>query len=122
MSHGSDGSMGDGDSPSSDEADTRWSQVAQRHYEPDGTEELTTTIVFALADAQNVSPTDIQSPPLYNCVDAPALEATLFGPNVAAEARQGTGSVEFRYTDYLVNVRSDGWVEVFEPTETESPD
>jgi hypothetical protein len=33
-------------------------------------------------------------------------------------SRRGVGTVEFRYTDYLVKVQSDGWVRVFEPGET----
>lgn len=121
MDRRSEDSTMDGDGPTADPA-THWSQVAQRHYEPDGAGELTTAIVFAIADAKDVSPIEIKSPPLYECVDAPALEDTFFGPNVAAESRQGMGTVEFRYTDYLVKVRSDGWIRVFEPTGTVSPD
>lgn len=121
MSPGSDDNTGFGDSRTAD-SDIRWSQVVQQHYEPDGTDELTTTIIFAIAEAEGVSPSEIQSPPLYTCIDAPALEDTFFGPDVTDKARHGTGTVAFRYTDYLVKVRSDGWVQVFEPTQTDSPD
>ncbi|MFC6862833.1 HalOD1 output domain-containing protein [Halomicroarcula sp. GCM10025817] len=98
-------------------ATTHWSQVAQRHYEPDGRGELTTAIVYAIAEAEGVSPSEVTSPPLYDIVDVPAIEGAFFGPNVAEESRQGVGSVEFQYTEYLVKVRSDGWVQVYEPTE-----
>jgi len=110
----------DGDGPTVD-PDTHWSQVTQRHYEPDGTGELTTPIVFAIADAKGVSPSELKSPPLYECVDASTLEDTFFGPDVADEPRHGMGTVKFQYTDYLVKVRSDGWIRVFEPTETDPP-
>lgn len=101
--------------------DTRGSQAAQRHYDPDEMGELTVAIVFAIAEAAGVSPTEMKSPPLYTAIDASALEDTLFGPNVADESRQGTATVEFRYTDYLVEVRSDGWIQVFESTDTDLP-
>lgn len=120
MNDRSERSTMDGDD-STAEPDTHWSQVVQQNYKSDGTEELTTAIVFAIADAKGVSPSDLKSPPLYECVDAPALEDAFFGPDVADESRQGTGTVEFRYTNYLVKVRSDGWIQVFEPTETDSP-
>jgi hypothetical protein len=91
------------------------SQAAQRHYDPDGTEELTTAIVYAVADAEDRPAGELRSPPLYESVDAAALERTFFGPDVAGESRQGVGTVEFRYAGYLVTVRSDGWIRVHEP-------
>lgn len=120
MTHRSDGSTMDDDDPTTT-PDTHWSQVAQRHYEPGGKGELTTAIVFAIAEARGVSPSEVKSPPLYEVVDAPALEDTFFGSDVADQSRQGTGTVEFRYTDLLVKVRSDGWIQVFESTEKDSP-
>lgn len=108
----------DRDDPRADPS-THWSQVAQYHYEPNGTGELTTAIVSAIAEAMGVSPSEVKSPPLYEVVDAAALEDTFFGPTVAGESRQGTGTVEFRYTDYLVKVRSDGWVQVYESAEAD---
>jgi hypothetical protein len=100
-------------------ADTHWTQVAQRLYEPDGRGELTTAIVYAIAEAEGISPSELKSPPLYECVDAAALEDTFFGPDVTVRSRQGVGTVEFHYTDYLVKVRSDRWIQVYEPTETD---
>ncbi|AUG49600.1 hypothetical protein BVU17_18620 (plasmid) [Haloarcula taiwanensis] len=76
-------------------------------------------MVYAIAEAEGVSPSEVKSPPLYECVDAAALEDTFFGPDVTGRSRQGVGSVKFHYTDYLVKVRSDGWIQVYEPTETE---
>jgi len=100
--------------------DVHWSQAAQRHYDPADTGELTTAIVFAIAEAMGVEPQEVKSPSLYECVDAAALEDTFFGPSVTGESRQGIGTVEFRYTEYLVTVRSDGWVQVYEPAETDT--
>ena len=106
----------DGDDPTSD-ADIHQSQVAQRHYEPDGNGELTTAIIYAIAEAEGVSPSEMTSPPLYESVDVPAIEDAFFGLDISHESQQGVGTVEFRYTDYLVTVRSDGWIQVYEPTE-----
>ena len=103
------------------DTDAGWSQAAQRHYEPNGEEELTTSIVFAIAETAGVSPSELKSTLLYNVIDAPALENTFFGPNTGNESRQGAGTVEFRYEDYLVKVQSDGWIRVFAPANTDSP-
>jgi len=97
--------------------ETHQSQVAQRHYEPDGQGELTTAIIYAIAEAEGVPPSAVTLPPLYESVDVPAIEGTFFGPDISDESRQCAGAVEFRYADYLVTVRSDGRVRVFEPTE-----
>ncbi|MFC4437168.1 MULTISPECIES: HalOD1 output domain-containing protein [Natrialbaceae] len=118
MSKKTDEGIMDGDDPTSG-ADTHWSQVAQRHYEPNGRGELTTAIVYAIAEGNGVSPTEVKSPPLYKCVDAAALEDAFFGPDVAGDSRQGVGTVEFQYTNYLVEIRSDGWIQVYEPTEAD---
>ncbi|MFB6166042.1 MAG: HalOD1 output domain-containing protein [Haloarculaceae archaeon] len=117
----SDGKAIDREDRATDGTERR-SQVAQRHFEPDGTEELTTAIVFAVADAMGVEPHEVRSPPLYESVDAAALEETFFGPGAVARSRSGAGSVEFHYVGYIVSVRSDGWIQVYERAETEAPE
>lgn len=106
------------DDPTSS-ANTHQTQVAQRHYEPNGQSELTTAIVFAIAEAEGVSPSEMKSPPLYESVDVPAIESVFFGPDVAGGSRQSVGTVEFQYSDYHVKVRSDGWIQVYESTGTD---
>jgi hypothetical protein len=108
------------DDPTLDQ-DAPWRQAAQRYYDPDRGGELTTDIVFAIADAANVPPKAVTSPPLYEVVDVAGIEDALFGPTISTGSRQGTGTVEFHYTDYLVKVRSDGWIQVYEATETDHP-
>lgn len=98
--------------------DTHWRQVAQRLYEPDRDGGLTTAIVFAIAEAADVSPGEVKSPPLYEAIDVAGVEDAFFGSR-GDVARQGTGTVEFRYAEFLVKVRSDSWIQVYEPTETE---
>ncbi|XVH30436.1 HalOD1 output domain-containing protein [Haloferacaceae archaeon DSL9] len=90
-------------------------QVAQYHYDSDSTHELTSAIVYAIAEAEGVSPSEITSPPLYEYVDASAIEDAFFGPKVGGKSRRGTGAVEFYYDGYFVNVNSDGWIQVYEP-------
>lgn len=101
--------------------DPQWTQVVQRHYEPERDEELVTAIVFALAEAERVAPAELTSSPLYEHVDAAALEESFFGPSSADTARQGAGTVEFRYLDYLVTISSDGWIQVYDRTDGELP-
>jgi hypothetical protein len=110
------------EAPTMDDSDAgaARSQLAQRHYDANGDGELTTAIVFAVAEAADVAPADLRAPPLYECIDAPALEATFFGPDATGGSRRGIGTVEFRYADYLVSVGSDGWIRVFEPAGSET--
>ncbi|RQG95097.1 HalOD1 output domain-containing protein [Natrarchaeobius chitinivorans] len=117
MSKRTDDGIMNGDGSTS--TDTHWSQLAQRHYEPNGQGELTTALVFAIAEAKGVSPPEVKSPPVYESVDIPAIEDAFFGPDLAGDSRQGVGTVEFQYTNYLVKVRSDGWIQVYEPTEAD---
>jgi Halobacterial output domain 1 len=88
--------------------------VEQAHYERAGRDDLTTTIIGAVAAAEGVSPTELKDPVLYECVDIGALENSFFGPSVAGERRDAVGSVEFGFGEYRVEVSSDGWVSVYE--------
>lgn len=99
--------------------DAHWQQAAQRLYEPERDGELTTAVVFAIADAADVSPRELKSPTLSEVLDVTGIETALFGCSTDTSDRNTTGSVEFRYTTYLVRVRSDGWIHVCEPTEPE---
>ncbi|GAB3670007.1 HalOD1 output domain-containing protein [Halopiger thermotolerans] len=96
-----------------------WQQTAQRLYEPERDGGLTTAIVFAIAEAKEVSPSEVKSPPLYESVDVAGIEDAFFGSKTRRASRQGAGTVEFCYADHLIKVRSDGWVQVYEPTGTE---
>lgn len=102
--------------------DGNWMQAAQRHYDPERDTELTTALVYAIAEAADVPPTDLKSPPLYECVDAAALENTFFGQKENGEQPESTGTVEFHYADYRVTVRNDGWIQVYETADTDTPD
>jgi len=91
-----------------------WTLVVQRQYDPEeGT--LATTLVFVVAEAMEVDPTQVQSPPLYDCIDARALERTFFATGPAGSPPHATGAVQFHYRDYLVRVRSDGHIAVYAP-------
>ena len=90
--------------------------VTQAHYERESHRDLTTEIIFAIADAADVAPVDLKDPPLYECVDIAAIEDGFFGPTVAGQTRDSEGSVSFRYNQYHVEVASDGWITVSEPT------
>lgn len=94
--------------------DESWLQVAQTYYEPAGDRELTTAIVTAIADAEGVDPMKLGPPLLYDVVDVPAIEQSFFGSRTGNRTRNATGATQFRYGRYLVKVRSDGWIEVFE--------
>jgi hypothetical protein len=88
--------------------------VEQAHYERGGRDDLTTTIIGAVAAVKRVSPTELKDPVLYDCVDIAALEDSFFGPSIVGERRDAVGSVEFGFGEYRVEVSSDGWVSVYE--------
>ena len=102
------------------EPEPSWTQLAQRRYDPDECRELATAVIFALAEAKGVSPTDMKSPLLYEVADVAAIEEMFFGPDIPETARQGIETVEFYFADYLVVVRSDGWIQVYD-TNTPEP-
>ena len=97
------------------DSDAEWTLAARTHYDPEADGELSTEVVYAIAEAEGVSPTDLTSPPLYDAIDITAVRNALFGPDVGRGGNVGLGVVEFRYADYLVEVRSDGWIRVYRP-------
>jgi hypothetical protein len=92
---------GSGDRPLAD---------AQAHYDHDEPHDLTTTIIFAVADAEGVDPPEIKTPPLYDYVDAVAVEEALFGPAHRRQNSNGTELITFCYRGHDITIRSDGWV------------
>lgn len=101
--------------------DKRWNQLVQRHYDPEQDGELTAAIIFAIAEAKGVSPDKVKSPPLYEVIDVPAIESSLLSSRTQGDSHQGTGTIQFCYTDNLVKIRSDGWIQVYETTESDQP-
>lgn len=96
-------------------ADTdQWIQVSQMHYDRENDGELATELVFAIAEAMDVDPLDYtKMPPLYESVDAQALEETFFGPSGADTQRDEAGAVTFMYDGHKVTLRSDGWIFIY---------
>ena len=114
-----DGSHAD-DDPTHD-GDAQWHQLAQRHYDPERDAELTTAIVYTVADAKEIEPNQLKSPLLYDVVDVPAIETAFFEGSANGDSPPGTGTVEFRFDGHLVKIRSDGWIQVYGTSErTES--
>ncbi len=91
-----------------------WTLVEQHHYDPAKDADLTTAVVFAVADAIDVSPLEVKSPPMYECVDLATLEAAFFGSDVVGRC-QGTGTVEFVYNEFIVGISINGWIRIYEP-------
>lgn len=96
-------------------ADTdQWRQVYQTHYDRENDGELATELVFAIAEVMDVDPLDhTKMSPLYESVDAQALEETFFGPSGADTQRDEAGAVTFMYTGHKVALRSDGWIFIY---------
>ena len=93
--------------------DGGWAFVTQAHYDPDEPRDLTTVIVGAIAEAEDVPIVEIEHPPLFDVVDVAGIDDALFGRPEAN--RDGTESrVEFRYDGYKVCVEADGWVIVYD--------
>lgn len=102
---------------SGDSVDTeRWTQVQQAHYDRNQEEELTTTLVFAIAAAKGVDPLDHDAmPPIYESIDVQSLEDAFFGPSGADTQRSQAGAVNFQYDGLTISLRADGWISVYEP-------
>jgi len=102
---------------STENVDTdQWVQVQQAHYDRTTEEELVTTLIMAIAEAKDVDPLDgAEMPPLYESLDAAALENTFFGPSGAGTDHQDGGAVTFQHSGCKVALRADGWIFVYEP-------
>ncbi|WP_254532775.1 HalOD1 output domain-containing protein [Natrinema gelatinilyticum] len=99
------------DTPRRERTHGGWTFMAQAHYDPDEPLDLTTVIIGAIAEADDIPITEIKNPPLYEVVDIAGIEDALFGRPKAN--RNGTDStVEFRYNGYKISVEADGWVTV----------
>lgn len=87
--------------------------VTERVHDPNGREDLTTSIVGAVADAEGVELTKLGRPPLYDAVDVCALETILFGdPTRLGSSTART--VQFSFHGYRVSVDTSGSIRVFE--------
>ncbi|WP_254545325.1 HalOD1 output domain-containing protein [Halomarina pelagica] len=94
-------------------ADGGWDFVTQAHYDPAESRDLTTVIIGAIADTENVPGVEVKTPPLYEMVDVTGIENALFG-RPDANRNDTDSTVEFRYNQYKVSVDADGWVTVAE--------
>jgi hypothetical protein len=94
-----------------------WRLATQTQYDRDDDTELAATIVYAVADVKGVDPLDPSLPPLYDSVDAAALEETFFGPRETGPERDESGAVTFTYDGCKVALQSDGWISIYESVE-----
>jgi hypothetical protein len=104
-----------------DDPDPPRSPVAQRHYDPTEPIELTTAIVFTVADAMDVDPRAVSTQPLYECVDVEAVETALFSTEPVS-SRCEPDAIEFGYVAFRIRVQRDGWILVFELADESSPE
>ena len=87
--------------------------AVDEHYEPEGQQTLSETVVEAVAKAEGVAPTDL--PPLYETVDLEALERLFEQP--------GTDAVfSFEFETWNVFVAADGRVRVCDATQSTAPE
>ncbi|MFC7138124.1 HalOD1 output domain-containing protein [Halobaculum litoreum] len=93
-----------------------WIASGRRRYVVDSDDELTTAIVFAVADARAVAPEEIGDPSLYDCVDIGALER-LVSAQSSSDLARAESEVRFDYDGHLVAVHTDGRVIVYDPVE-----
>ncbi|MFC6977303.1 HalOD1 output domain-containing protein [Halomicroarcula sp. GCM10025709] len=94
----------------------QWVQVHQEHYDRESDGELATALAFAIAEAKGVDPLNhTEMPPLYEFIDAQALEETFFGPSGAGTRRTEAGAITFMYDNHKIALQSDGWISVYEP-------
>lgn len=93
--------------------DADWRLENQVPFDDDGSHDLTSAIIAAVAEAEGVAPSEIKAPPLYDVIDVAALEAAFFGPATNERADHVHRLAEFMYRGHRVVVRSDAWVQVF---------
>lgn len=99
---------------------SNWNPLVQAQYTPDNGRDLSTVIAESLAQVHDVSVTELQSP-LYDSMDIEAVEDMFFSTTRTSKpATQGV--LEFLHDGVLITVRSDGWVQVSEPTSDEVRD
>lgn len=65
--------------------------VTLAHYDRESHRDLTTEIMFAIADAEDVAPVNLKDPPLYECVNIAAIEDGFFGPKVNGHSQDNEG-------------------------------
>ena len=92
----------------------RWRLLTQRCYDPDRDGELTASIVFAIADAACIPASEVSPPPLYDVIDVSAVENLLFNGGPRDSSEQLDTIITFHYLDYLLSIRSDGRIAVYE--------
>lgn len=114
MTGSGSGGPEDGDDPTSQNKNR--SLIVQRQYDPDRDSGLAAAVVFAIADAEDIAPSEVKSPPLYETVDIAGIEQAFFSPDTDESARRGMGTFEFHYTKFHIKIKSDGWIHVYEPT------
>lgn len=88
--------------------------VHQIYYDDEDSYDLTTAIIYGIAEVKGIEPTELKSPVLYECVDTAALEKSLFGLSSNGGRRESSGAVEFIYDVFRIVVRSDGWISIHE--------
>lgn|GEM_PF-4025433 len=75
-----------------DDSDHLRSLVAQPHYGPTEHVELTTAIVFVVANATGVDPRVVSTQPLHECVDVEAVETVLSGTEPVSDVSRPRSS------------------------------
>lgn len=106
-------STGQMDSHADDPID-EWQLVNSVRYTNDEHSDLTVATVYAIAEARDVDPTDLNSLTLYECIDVSAVERVFDLPEPAPDSTV-TGQIEFRYDELRIVVDHDGHVMVYEP-------
>lgn len=96
--------------------DAEWEMIVQRPFGPAEDDGLTTAVVFAVAEAEGISPRDVH-PPLYEVIDPSALEAAMYRPGEQSSDIDAPSTTEFMYRGYRIVVQNDGWVRVHERSE-----
>jgi hypothetical protein len=88
--------------------------VAQTPYDPGSDRSLTAALVAAVAEAEDIAPTEVGPPALYESVDVAAIEDALFRVDDVGTDDTESGRVEFEYEGYAVAVTGSGWIQVAE--------
>lgn len=97
--------------------EAKWELEIQVPFDAGEQHDLTSAIIVGVARTEDVSPTDIKQPPLYQILDVAALEEAFFGSDNIGQRSDNFRSVEFMYRGHRIVVRSDAWVQVYRSAE-----
>ncbi|MBX0324369.1 hypothetical protein EGH21_15165 [Halomicroarcula sp. F13] len=101
------------------DVDSQLKPVSRNRFGPTSQEELSGAIISAIKSAGGTGHRTANLPPLYEVIDIDALKEMFSWPQPDEDVVHHSMTVTFRYERFLVVVRDDGLIQVYESNETD---